>query len=144
MKQTILIGLALVVMVGCGKKNKEYTAPSLLELLKDKDPKMRYYAARKLGHFGSQTGEVVPALAEALKDEDKMVRMGSAYALGEIGPGAKSALAALEAALRDPEAEVRKAADYAIKKVRDPSPQGKEGAQPSKHKHKRKVTKPQR
>src|SRR5260370_25805387 len=125
MKQTLLIGLALVVLAGCGKKKeKVYTVPSLLELLRDKDPKMRYYAARQLGHFGSQPGEVVPALTEALKDEDKRVRMGSAYALGEIGPGAKSALSALEAALRDPEAEVRKAAAYAIKKVRNLSPQG--------------------
>jgi HEAT repeat protein len=144
MKQIFLIGLALVVLVGCGKKKeKEYTAPSLLELLRDKDPKMRYYAARALGHFGSQAGEVVPALAEALKDEDKNVRMVSANSLGEIGPVAKSALPALETAQRDPEAEVRKAADSAIKKVRGLSPQGKENAQAGKHKHKRKVRKPQ-
>jgi HEAT repeat protein len=147
MKQIFLIGLALVVMVamvGCGKKAKEYTAPSLLQLLKDKDPKMRYYAARQLGHFRSQAAEVVPPLTEALKDEDKDVRMGAAYALGEIGPDARSALPALQAALRDPEEQVRKAADYAIQKVRGSGPQGKEGAQPSQHKHKRKVTKPQR
>jgi HEAT repeat protein len=142
MKKTLLLGLALVVVVGCGKK-KAYTTPSLLELLRDKNPKMRYYAARELGHLGPQAGEVVPALTEALKDEDKTVRMGSAYALGEIGPGAKSALSALEAALRDPEAEVRKAADYAIKKVREPSPQGTKATQPGKHKHKRKVPKRQ-
>jgi HEAT repeat protein len=147
MKQMFLIGLVMVmvVMVGCGKKeHKEYTAPSLLQLLKDKDPKMRYYAAHKLGHFRSQAEEVVPPLTEALKDEDTKVRMVAAYSLGEIGPDAKSALSALEAALRDPEAEVRKAADYAIKKVRNSSPQGKEEAQASKHKHKRKLLKPQR
>lgn len=142
MKQIFLIGLAMIVMVGCSKKN-EYTAPSLLVLLKDKDPKMRYYAARELGHFRSQAAEVVPPLTEALKDADKNVRMAAAYALGEIGPDAESALSALEAALRDPEAEVRKAADYAIKKVRNLSPQGQE-AQPSKPKHKRKIPKPQR
>src|SRR5262249_9170993 len=125
MKQIFLIGLAMLVMMGCSKK-KEYTAPSLVELLKEKDPKMRYYAARELGHFGAQAAEVVPPLTEALKDEDKTVRMGAAYALGEIGPDAKSALSALEAALRDPEAKVRKAADYAVKKVRNTSPQGQE------------------
>jgi HEAT repeat protein len=142
MKQIFLIGLALVVLVGCGKK-KEYTAPSFLQLLRDKDPKMRYYAARELRNFGSQVDEVVPALTEALKDEDKGVRARAAYSLGEIGPGATSALSALEAAQRDPEAEVRKAADYAIRKVRGLSPQGKENAQSGKHKHKRKVRKPQ-
>jgi HEAT repeat protein len=139
MKQTLLIGLALVVLVGCGKKKeKEYTAASLLQLLRDKDPKMRYYAARQLGHFGSQAGEVVPALTEALKDEDKNVRMVSAYSLGEIGPGARSALPALQTALRDPEAEVRQAADYAIKKMSNQGSQGKDQGQRPKRKHKRK------
>src|SRR5262249_32975182 len=103
-----------------------------------------YYAARQLGHFRAQAAEVVPPLTEALKDEDKTVRVGAAYGLGEIGPDAESALPALEAALRDPEEKLRKAADYAIQKVRGSGPQGKEGAQPSEHKHKRKVTKPQR
>jgi HEAT repeat protein len=142
MKQTFLIGLALVVLVGCSKK-KEYTTPSLLDLLQDKDPKMRYYAARELGHSGAEAGAVVPALAEALKDEDKNVRMRAAYSLGEIGPGARPAISGLEGALKDPEAEVRKAADHALKKVRDPSPQGKDNATSGKHHHKRKVRKPQ-
>ena len=143
MKQIFLIGLAMLVMMGCSKK-KEYTAPSLVELLKEKDPKMRYYAARELGHFGAQAAEVVPPLTEALKDEDKKVRMGAAYALGEIGPDAKSALPPLEETLRDPDMEVRKAADYAIKKVREISSQGQQESQTNKRKHKRKLPKPQK
>ena len=138
MKQTFLIGLALVVLVGCSRK-KEYTTPSLLELLQDKDPKMRYYAARELGHLGAEAGAVVPALTESLKDEDKNVRMRAAYSLGEIGPGAKPAVPGLEGALKDAEAEVRKAADYALKKVRGLSPQSKDTAPSRKHHHKRKV-----
>jgi HEAT repeat protein len=138
-KQIFLIGLVMatmVMMVGCGKKKESPTVPSLLPSLKDRDPKMRYYATRQLGHFRSQATEVVPPLTEALKDEDKMVRMGAAYALGEIGPDAKSALSALESVLRDSEVEVRKAAEYAIKKVRNLSSQGQEEAQPRKHKRK--------
>src|SRR5262245_8857376 len=88
MKQVILAGLAVLLLVGCGKK-KEYSAPSLLQQLKDANPKVRYYAARELGHFGAQAGEVVPALIEALKDADKEVRMRVAYSLAEIGPDAK-------------------------------------------------------
>jgi len=145
-KRIFLIGLvmtAMVMMAGCSKK-KEDTVSSLLPLLKDQDPRMRYYAASRLGHFRSQADEVVPPLTEALKDEDKMVRMGAAYALGEIGPDAKSALSALEAALRDPAAAVRKAADQALQKVRNSAPQAQNAAQPSKQPHRRKIPKPQK
>src|SRR5262249_55976674 len=116
MKQIILAGLLVLLvlvlmMVGCGKKKTEYTAPSLLQLQKDQAPKVRYYGVRELGHFGGQSGEVFPALIEALKDQDKDVRMRAAYSLAEIGPDAKPAIPALEGAVKDPEAKVRKAAD---------------------------------
>jgi HEAT repeat protein len=142
MKQIILTGLVLLLMAGCSKK-KEYTAPSLLQRLKDTDPKTRYYAARELGHFGAQAGEVVPALIEALKDKDKDVRMRAVYSLAEIGPNAMPAIPALEGSTKDPEATVRKAADYALKKLRDPSPQVEGEVKPGKHKHKRGTVKQQ-
>jgi HEAT repeat protein len=134
MARTLLVCL-LVLFAGCGKK-KAYSVASLLDLLKDKDPKMRYYAARELGHFGAQAGEVVPALTEALKDEDKDVRMRAASSLGEIGPEARPAIPALEGALKDPDPGVRKAADQAMKTLRDPSPPGKEQPRPGKRKRK--------
>jgi HEAT repeat protein len=118
MKRIILASL-VVLAVGCGKK--EYSVPSLLGSLKDKDPKMRYYAA---------------------KDEDKNVRMGAAYALAEIGPDAKTAIPALGEAAKDKEEVVRKAADYALKRLQDPNPQGKQGEQSTKPKHKHKSDKP--
>jgi HEAT repeat protein len=134
MKQIILMGLVVLLTVGCSKK-KEYTAPSLLQRLKDADPKTRCYAARELRHFGAQAGEVVPALVEALKDEDRDVRMEAAYSLGEIGPpDAKPAIPALEGALKDPEATVRKAADYALKKLRGQTTQAKDDGKSTKHK----------
>jgi HEAT repeat protein len=138
MRRVILVGL-VVLLAGCGKKT--YSVASLLELLKDKDPKKRYYAARELGHFGAEARDAVPALTEALKDEDKDVRMGAAYALAEVGPDAQTAIPALEQALQDRDSDVRKAADYALKKLRDPNPQAKE-TDKKKHKRKRKVNKP--
>src|SRR5262245_33912628 len=139
MKRIILASL-VVLAVGCGKK--EYSVPSLLDTLKDKDPKMRYYAAKELGHFGAQAKDAVPALTEALKDEDKNVRMGAAYALAEIGPDAKTAIPALGEAAKDKEEVVRKAADYALKRLQDPNPQGKQDEQSTKPKHKHKSDKP--
>src|SRR5262249_60379729 len=90
MKQIILAGLVALLLVGCGKK-KENAAPSLLKQLKDADPKIRYYAARELGHFGAQAGEAEPALIEALKDQERDVRMRAAYSLAESGPDARPA-----------------------------------------------------
>jgi HEAT repeat protein len=135
MKQIILTGLVVLMMVGCSKKKREYTAPSLLQQLKDPDPKIRYYAARELGHFGAQATEVVPALIDALKDQDKDVRMRAAYSLAEIGPDAKPAIPALEGAAKDPEAEVRMAADHALKELRNPRPPGKNEPKSGKNRH---------
>lgn len=131
MKRIILVGL-MVLLVGCGKK--AYSVPSLLETLKDKDPNMRYYAAKELGHFGAQAKDAVPALTEALKDEEKIVRMGAAYALAEIGPDARTALPALEEASKDREESVSKAAAYALKQLQDPNPQPNEKSTHRKHK----------
>jgi HEAT repeat protein len=143
MKQIILMGLVVLLTVGCSKK-KEYTAPTLLKRLKDTDPKTRYYAARELGHIGNHAEEVVPALIEALKDEDKDVRMRVAYSLGEIGsPDAKPAIPALETALKDPDATVRKAADYALKTLRGQTTQAKDDGKSTQPKHKRHTPNPQ-
>lgn len=143
MKQIILTGLVVLLTVGCSKK-KEYTAPLLIQRLKDKDPKTRYYAARELGHFGNKAEEVVPALIEALKDEDKDVRMRVAYSLGEIGPpDARPAIPALETAVKDPEATVRKAADYALKTLRGVTKQAKDDGKSTKATHKRHTPNPQ-
>jgi HEAT repeat protein len=137
MRSTILVGL-VILMAGCGKK--EYSVPSLLDTLKDKDPKMRYYAAKELGHFGAQAKDAVPALTATLKDEDKTVRMGAAYALAEIGPDARTAIPALGEASKDQEESVRKAAAYALKRLQDPNPQAKADDKSTKpHKHKRKL-----
>jgi HEAT repeat protein len=139
MKRIILVGLAALAL-GCGKK--EYSVPSLVDTLKkDRDPNMRYYAAKQLGHFGAKAKDAVPALTEALKDEDKNVRMGSAYALGEIGPDAATAIPALGEAQQDNEEAVRKAATYALNRLQNPNPPPEQAGQPVKSKHKHKSDK---
>jgi HEAT repeat protein len=141
-KRIILTGLVVLLTVGCTKK-KEYSAPTLLQQLKDTDPKNRSYAARELGHFGNKAEEVVPALSEALRDEDKDVRMRAAYSLGEIGPpDAKPAIPALETALKDREPTVRRAADHALKQLRGQTTQVKDDGKSTQPRHKRHVTSP--
>jgi HEAT repeat protein len=119
MKRLILISLA-VLIVGCAKDTKKeaYSAPSLIEKLSDKDPGVRYHAAKQLGHKkGSEAKDAIPHLIEALKDEDKNVRIAVAYALAEIGPDAGAAVPALKVALKDKDKKVRDGAAYALKKI---------------------------
>jgi HEAT repeats len=113
----VLLPSVAVMTTGCGSRKLDYSVSSLVKTLEDKDPKMRYYAAESLGHFGAEARPAVPALIAALKDEDKTVRMGAAYALAEIGPAAADAALGLKAALKDNAREVRTAAAYALKKV---------------------------
>jgi HEAT repeat protein len=141
MKRLVVICLAVLV-VGCGQgKKRAFSVRELIGKLKDKDPGIRYWAARQLGHHGAEAAEVVPALTEGLNDPDKVVRMGSAYALGDVGPGAKDAVPALQAALKDPEKDVRDGAAYALKKILQPgtagTPQGSKGHKRPHHRHER-------
>jgi HEAT repeat protein len=113
------LGLFAVVILGCGGPGRvEYSVPSLVKALKDKDPDMRYWAVQSLGHLGHMAKPAVPALIEALHDENEMVRMGAAYALAELGPDATDAVPTLQSALRDPEKQVRDAATYALKRLK--------------------------
>jgi HEAT repeat protein len=64
----------------------ELTVNTLVDLLKDADPKVRGWAAYTLGLIGPQAGKAAPDLVARLKDEDKEVRRGVAKALGQIGP----------------------------------------------------------
>jgi len=120
MKRLMVICL-IVLLAGCGKKDQtDYSVPGLIGQLKDKDPDMRYSAARSLGRYGAEAKPAIPALVEALKDESPMVRMGAAYGLGDIGPDAKDAVPALKQALKDRDKKVIEAAAYALKRIEAP------------------------
>ena len=69
--------------------------PALVELLKDKDPAVRFAAAEGLGKIGPQAKIAVPALLPLLKDEDGIVRQFTEKALKGMGPEARAAVAAM-------------------------------------------------
>jgi HEAT repeat protein len=117
MKTCFLIALVLFT-AGCSKAvDKAYTVPGLLEMLKDRNPDMRYSAVSHLGKYGSKAKEAVPAIIDALKDPEANVRIGAAYALANIGPDAEAAIPALKNALKDKDRKVREGAAYALKKI---------------------------
>jgi hypothetical protein len=122
MRNVALIGLHILIVgsAGCGKDppKEDYSVSGFVTQLKDKDPNMRYSAARSLGKFGPEAKAAIPALVESLKgDESPLVRMGAAYALGDMGADAAEALPALKQAANDRDPEVRKAAAYAVKHI---------------------------
>ena len=111
--------LILVLLIaGCGKKEKSYSMEAMIQDLKDRDPGVRYTAAEMLGGYGRKAESAVPALIEALKDKDKNVRMRAAYSLAEILPAAQAAIPALRESLKDKEQLVREAAAYSLKRIR--------------------------
>jgi hypothetical protein len=78
-------------------------APQLIDLLKHKDPEVRYYAAVVLGELKSQ--EAVDELIQTLSDADEDVRWKAMEALREIGdPAAKEAI---KRQLEDPSEHIR-------------------------------------
>jgi HEAT repeat protein len=119
--RTFTVVVVVLLSAGCGHKGgPDYSVSGLVAQLKDKDPNLRYSAARALGKYGPEAGPALPALVEALKDDSPMVRMGAAYALGDLGPDARDALPALKQRANDPDRKVREAVAYAVKRIEAP------------------------
>jgi HEAT repeat protein len=76
-----------------GPEAKE-AVPPLIEVLKDKEPRVRRDAARSLGQIGPAAKVAAPQLAALLKDEDANVREAAARALRQLAvePEAKNGL----------------------------------------------------
>lgn len=93
-------------------RNRQETAPLLMELFKDPDSRVRENAAGLLGRFW----DVVPvaSLAEALKDPSSRVRAKAVRTLGNRGSEAKSAVPALIETLKDSDSYVRENAAEAL------------------------------
>src|SRR5262249_39303471 len=80
--------------------------PRLIEVLHDKDAKVRARAAQALSETGPLAQPAVAALTEILQmDPDRDARIHAAIALGNVGPGAKAGVPALSERLRLDEAE---------------------------------------
>lgn len=86
---------------------EEFGATLILSALKDKDPKVRSYAARKLGLSGLGRPDIVHGLVEALNDEYTSVRQYASAALGVLEPLPVSAITAIKKAMDDVDPTVR-------------------------------------
>ncbi len=93
-------------------RNRQETAPLLMELLKDRDSRVRENAAGLLGRYWDIVP--VPGLIEALKNDSGRVRAKAAWTLGNKGTLAKDAIPALAAALGDGDSYVRENAAAAL------------------------------
>jgi HEAT repeat protein len=110
------------VLCTIAEADKECLA-ALLELLKQRDSKVRQQAAGLLYRYGSAAKAAVPALVEILRnDTDQQTRMAAARALGAIGPDAKAAVPTLKAAAKDSPhsgSPLNAALNAAVKKIEE-------------------------
>lgn len=89
------------------------SAPFLIPLLKDRDPRMRELAGKALSRSSDKT--IVPALLKALKNEDSKVRCCIVAALGNIGD--TQAVEPLISMVEDKDTDVARSAVYALGKI---------------------------
>ncbi len=122
-----LLAVLVAVAAGCGSP-----APPLaggkpvahwVESLKDRDPKVRKLAVRKLGNVGASDPAALPALLGALQDRNAAVRREAVLALVKFGPDAPEAVRALtRAGERDHDPQVRAQAVRALAGLRAAAP----------------------
>ena len=86
--KTLLLVTGFLVTFTEAQVPKKEQVPSLIKLLKNKDPKTRAKAADSLGQVGIvralDAEDAVKPLTELLKDKDAGVRAAAATALGKI------------------------------------------------------------
>ncbi len=91
--------------------------PPLVQLLTDKNAKLRHRAAWALSLLGPEGKDAVAALEQALTDDNSEVRSLAAAALGEIGPAAQPACDRLVRTLADPNPKVRTQGAQALRRL---------------------------
>lgn len=91
---------------------------SLVDALRDEDPRVRGGAAEVLGRIKSKNA--LDPLIIALSDEDGRVRISAARALGEIKD--PRAVPALNAALSDDDMRVQGTAQWALEEIKGSNP----------------------
>ena len=93
-----------------------FIAP-FIDLLKDPDKGIRWWAASGLRKIGSRAWAAVPALTEALNDTDERVRKSAVYALESTGWDSESTTTALIKLLKDSTTDIRHAAARVLSRV---------------------------
>jgi HEAT repeat protein len=89
--------------------------PGLIEILYDKDERMRQTAIGALGRIGTPA---VPALLDILRDKEQTVRQAAVVALGQIGSDALPYVVEL---MRDKNPSVREPAAEVLGRIQNPS-----------------------
>jgi len=92
--------------------------PTLCELLRHRDPKVREFAGVALVRMGPDAEQAVPQLIAILQIQQEPTRAIAAFALGRIGPAATSAVPALLRVAHDPDWGLRKDAINALASIR--------------------------
>jgi HEAT repeat protein len=93
----------------------------LAKLLKDKDPKVRWRAARSLGDYGEEAQSAADALRNLLTDKDRVVQYHAAVALGKVGDNSDETIGALVKTVTVPDGRVARAAITALRAL-NPDP----------------------
>ena len=99
-----------------GKIKSTKAVPSLIEMLKDKSPEVRWAVVNTLGEIKST--EAVRPLIEMLEDNDSNVRLNTIWALGEIK--STEAVRPLIEMLKDNDSDVRLNAILALGVIKFP------------------------
>ena len=103
-------------VLALGRLREPESAPLLIPLLHDDDPRLRFAAVRALGQI--RNADAVPHLLPLLGDARKELRFAAVEALGQIR--APAAVRPLVEALRDPDRNLRRAAAEGLGEIGDP------------------------
>ena len=96
------------------KPKSSELVPTFVNLLQDKDAKVRGSAVEILGRMGEQAAPAVPEIIKLLDDGDVMIRYGAANTLGRIGEKAAPSVPQLITLLKDEDVIVRYGAAIAL------------------------------
>ena len=84
------------------------TVPSVCELLRHGDPKVREYALLAIIRLGPEAEQAVPQLTALAQASPEPLRIDAVLALGQIGPAATTAVPALLRVAHEPDRRLRK------------------------------------
>jgi HEAT repeat protein len=92
--------------------------PQLRKLLRDRDSKVRWHAARALGDYGVQAKDAVGDIRRLLSDSDPIVQYHAAVALGKLEDKSNETVEALVSAATSKDGRVARAAIAALKNLK--------------------------
>jgi HEAT repeat protein len=108
--------------LGETRRDAAQVVPQLQKLLADKDPQVRWRAARALGDYGELASSAAAALRDRLADGDPMVQYHATVSFGKIADTSGETIDALVKAVTSRDKRVARAAIAALRALK-PSPE---------------------